>query len=301
MKTINLIMTPALFREFGIHVCDDQIINTYRYCPRKIKGLINKEFIVVDDTEAVEKKRFFKSLVKGQKYEPDLPRTKSGDKTTSEIRIVERARHVAVEMFKDNVVINHFNTDMPLISKVGCYNGITIWFEDVIDIFPANYNNRITAIIPYLTTSVESTYFSPSFPDNSSMSCWGEPRFINKVEALMIHHLYMNFLIEHQIKKYKDERHELLLNPGWNIKYGNLEVRYKVADIRPDNPGVNNYTELIYKQTPERLGLCEDIARDAAIIYNSASLQGWDRVSPNETSCANCPLQCKMDKKISVL
>ena len=38
----QLIMTPRLFKEFGIHVCDDQIISTHRACPKKIRGLLDK-------------------------------------------------------------------------------------------------------------------------------------------------------------------------------------------------------------------------------------------------------------------
>lgn len=300
-KSPNIIMTPDLFREFGIYVCDDQIINTYRYCPRKIAGLISGEFKVLDVEEG-EKKKYFKSLVKGVKHVPRISRNKNGDKSTDELRIAERGTNNFVKLFKDGVVVNSLNVNMPLISFVGTYQGIKVWFEHTVDIFPTNVGNKITAIIPYLTSNVENTYFSPSFPDNCSHACWGDVRFINKVEALMILHLYKNFKLEHQVKKYpRDGRHELLFTPGWNLKYGDLEVRYIVEDLRPDKPGTVNHAELVYRQTPERFGLCDDIAFEAAKIYNAMCLHGFNSINQNETSCANCPLKCKTENKVKTM
>lgn len=288
-------MTPRLFREMGIYVCDDMIINTRRTCPYKIKLLMDGVIKTIPDQEQ-EKKKYFKAIVKGQDMVPNINRNKNGDKSTDELRIVERGRFVKCHLFKRGVVINDMNVDMPLISLVGNWNGIKVWFEDIIDVFPTNVDNKLSSLILYLTSNVQSNYFSQSFPDNCSYACWDEPRFIDKVKALMTHHLCRNFKLSHQLKKYKDDfRHGMLFTPAWNIKYGEMTVNYIVADLRPEKAGTMNYTEVNYGCTPERLGICEDIAREAAIVYNALELEGWTTCSPNETSCADCPVKC--DKK----
>ena len=298
----HLIMTPLVFKEMGIHVCDDMIINTRRACNLKRRRLLDKDIQLEDPGEIMAKKAYFKAIITGDNYNPALPRTGKGDKTTEELRIVERAREVKVYLFNKGVVVNDLNAKMPLISKVNYYNGITVWFEDVIDVFPCNYNNRLSALILYLTSNVESTYFSHSFPDNSSRSCWGEPRFVDKTRALITHHLARNFVLSHQIKKYKDDyRHPLLFKPGWNARMGEMEVNFLVSDLRPDKPGTVHFTEVNYPCTAERIGLCEDLAREAAIAYNALALEGWDVVNPNETSCANCPLKCERKHESSRL
>lgn len=268
------------------------IINTRRACPLKIRNIIDGTIEVITDQEQA-KKDYFKALVKGKDIVPNINRNKNGDKSTDELRIIERARYIKAHLFKRGVVVNDMNVDMPLISLVGNWNGIKVWFEDVIDVFPTNVDNKLSSLILYLTSNVQSDYFSQSFPDNCSSACWNEPRFIDKVRALVTHHLCRNFKLSHQLKKYKNDfRHEMLFTPAWNIKYGEMTVDYIVADLRPDKPGIVNYTEVNYGCTPERLGICEDIAREAAIVYNSLHLEGWDHCSPNETSCADCPLKC---------
>lgn len=72
------------------------------------------------------------------------------------------------------------------------------------------------------------------------------------------------------------------------------QVFYIVADLRPEKDGIVNTRDYRFECTAERLGLCEDLAREAAIVYNTLLLQGWDQISPNETSCTNCPLKCKI-------
>ena len=268
------------------------IINTRMACPLKIRNIIDGTIEVITDQEQA-KKDYFKALVKGKDIVPNINRNKNGDKSTDELRIIERARYIKAHLFKRGVVVNDMNVDMPLISLVGNWNGIKVWFEDVIDVFPTNVDNKLSSLILYLTSNVQSDYFSQSFPDNCSSACWNEPRFIDKVRALVTHHLCRNFKLSHQLKKYKNDfRHEMLFTPAWNIKYGEMTVDYIVADLRPDKPGIVNYTEVNYGCTPERLGICEDIAREAAIVYNSLHLEGWDHCSPNETSCADCPLKC---------
>ena len=85
---VNLIMTPRLFREMGIYVCDDMIINTRRTCPYKIKLLMDGVIKTIPDQEQ-EKKKYFKAIVKGQDMVPNINRNKNGDKSTDELRIGE--------------------------------------------------------------------------------------------------------------------------------------------------------------------------------------------------------------------
>lgn len=290
----QLIMTPRLFKEFGIHVCDDQIISTHRACPKKIRGLLDKTLVLQDEGEVVAMKDYFKSVITGEGNPCRMKRLANGDKSTNELRILERARFWKSVLFRGGTIVNDVNASMPLVSYVNDYNGIKVWFEDTLDVFPCNYKGVLASLILYLTSNIDSTYFSPSFPDKCSESCWGDPRFINKTRALVQHHLIRNFKLSHQVKKYHDWRHQELFYNGWNAAMKDPQVFYIVADLRPEKDGIVNTRDYRFECTAERLGLCEDLAREAAIVYNTLLLQGWDQISPNETSCTNCPLKCKI-------
>lgn len=290
----QLIMTPRLFKEFGIHVCDDQIISTHRACPKKIRGLLDKTIVLHDNGEVMAMKDYFKSIITGDGSQCRIKRLSNGDKSTNELRILERGRFWKSVLFRGGTIVNDVNANMPLISYVNDFNGIKVWFEDTFDVFPCNYKGILSSLILYLTSNVDSTYFSPSFPDKCSESCWGDPRFVNKVRGLMHHHIIRSFKLNHQTRKYNEWRHPELFYNGWNAAMKEPQVFYIVADLRPDKEGIVNTRDYRFDCTAERLGLCQDMAREAAIVYNTLVLQGWDQISPNETSCENCPFKCKI-------
>lgn len=292
---VQLIMTPELFREFGIYVCDDSIISTHRNCPKKLAAILSGKIKVAKNGENEAKNEYFKSIITGNKIECKIPRLSNGDKSTDELRIVDRARATKAKLFNEGVHVSDINSNIPLVALAAEYNGIRVWFEDVIDVFPVNYNKKLSSLVLYLTSNVENVYFSPSYPDKCSDACWGEPRFVDKTRALVDMFLTSHFKLEHQVRKYKDDyRHPLIFNPGWNIKYNDPNVVYVVSDTRPDKPGTVNSKVLSYDLNPQRIGLCDDLAREASIVYNTMALQGWDQIYPNQTSCENCPFKCKM-------
>ena len=79
----QLIMTPRLFKEFGIHVCDDQIISTHRACPKKIRGLLDKTLVLQDEREVWAMKDYFESVITGDGSTCRINRLATGDKSTN--------------------------------------------------------------------------------------------------------------------------------------------------------------------------------------------------------------------------
>lgn len=64
-----------------------------------------------------------------------VKRLSNGDKSTNELRILERGRFWKSVLFRGGTIVNDVNANMPLISYVNDFNGIKVWFEDTFDVF----------------------------------------------------------------------------------------------------------------------------------------------------------------------
>ena len=92
-------------------------------------------------------KDYFKSVITGDGSPCRMKRLANGDKSTNEIRILERARFWKSVLFRGGTIVNDVNASMPLVSYVNDYNGIKVWFEDTLDVFPCNYKGVLASLI----------------------------------------------------------------------------------------------------------------------------------------------------------
>ena len=315
-----MIISQSLTKSFGYYVVDDMIISQ-DYCPLQIYHKeILKDTKIESDAMMIGnygEYKCLKSVGARGNFITDLPRKNLTKKQTNENivrkaegkRLIKGAKKIdqirvdaQIERFSEltsskQIIINKSNVHIPLISKVSD----DIYISGELDIFPTTIMTEaglaLTIIDLKFTADVNNSFFSEN-RISSGYSCYANPRFLIKNQALFYHWLVRNInfdIIKEKLPKQYDRiKSTISDNLLTTIKthgcgFTLLVLGYK-KDITKDSP---QYKILHVKWDNKREALFKKLVNLTVKSYKNCLNDGWV-TNPKYNLCLKCPVKdCK--------
>lgn len=311
----HIFFSSSMIKEMGVYVCDEEIIIA-DHCPKLVHAkYISNQKIESEPSLAMLKGSYFetKSLGSGRggKRTTDLPRLKNGNMSIDQKRILDQVVQFKKFCIDRSIVINEFNTQIPLVAPYRDNGDDMIWLKGELDVFPTTIDYQKISIIDLkLTQDTSSDFFTPSKARQCSNGCWGKPEFIAKNQPLIYHYLVRNMNIEHIVRynrkhnkdfdDFDEAKLRLLIDDKLIERADNITFYYLVFGIKEITKSDIQREFIEYEWTSHRRKILDKMIHDAYILYCANEASGWE-ANPVKGICKNCVINCEFkhkDKKL---
>jgi hypothetical protein len=297
----HIIISPSMTYDMGLYVCDDEIINTESYCPKKLYRLHVENSAEPIQTQSIKQSNYFKSLCIGTEAEP-LERNLNGSKKVVDIRIGKAANNFKREAAKRFINVNDYNQNMPLMCRMGYINvgedKYCIWLTHTVDVFPTTIDMKeLTMIDLRLVKNIEDDFFTPSKVTEVSHRCWAVPQYIAKNEALFSHKLVRNIDAD-ILKQWKPElsdKYDTVLSDQVVKLAEDTSLYYMVFESKESM----QFKMVKYNWNENRQKLLSKLVDEAVHVYLECESNKWE-AKPSTVNCKNCSISCEF-KNIDVV